>query len=167
MTICMCDGIIRSADNRSSGLISMAFIHSSLATLKRPDRTHLAAVPIDIIYRNPCVAAAVDANVADSGKRQMSSSNQTAFRCQRRELTLSLRGRCGRIHVIDNRDPRLGELHRGNMHDVAHQLQLLALAFDQTEAVSGRMTRCGYRGYTRQQLRSPQERFDLARAQIG
>src|SRR3954471_5468213 len=100
MTIGMSGGICRSADSRSSGLTSIAFIHFT---------SRLADVPIDVIYRNPGVAAAFHRNVADAGERQVSSGNQTAFGCQRCELPLSLRGRRGGIHVIDDRDPRLGE----------------------------------------------------------
>ena len=115
----------------------------------------LASLPVNVIHRNPCAAIAFDSNVPNAGKWQVSGGNQATFRCQSRKLVLSLRGRSVRGDVIDDRDPRLWELHRGDVNNVTHQLQLLTLAFDQVEAVPGRMARCGHRGDSGKYLRVP------------
>jgi len=51
-------------------------------------------VAIDVVHRDPRVTTALDPNVADAGEGQVRGGDQTALRCQPRELTLSLRGRC-------------------------------------------------------------------------
>ena len=76
-------------------------------------------------------------DVAESGKREVCTPDQSATRRGLGEGAFVDVPGLRRIHVVADRDGRVLELHRGDMHDIAPQNQLFALALDHIHRVSG------------------------------
>lgn len=81
--------------------------------------------------------------MSDTGKRNVRWSDPVAVLCRVRKSLLPLRGGGFGINVKRNGYCRIGKLHFRDVHNVAPEHHLLALAFDGIKAVSGSMTRSG------------------------
>src|SRR3990172_3021348 len=98
-----------------------------------------------VVHRDPRVALALGAKVADAREGNVRRAHQVALLRGRSVCLPSLRGGGLRIGVEPDGHLRLGELDRGHVHEVAPQHELLPAPLHPVHRVAGGMAARGAR----------------------